>query len=155
METARPPCKTHNKRLFLILSGLDQTVQVTHHLRHSLITVTWYRSLLKLCRGNGNSPTLTNYFLFVFLTNNIAVGVARTDGGENTASVAWFGLRPRDSKSKHGRSCEAATQRRGGDHTPNGNTNTSINSRPLQMSHGEAHTAGSEWTSKTLPQQGK
>lgn len=56
METVRPPCKTHNKRLFLIWSGLDQTVQVTHHLRHSLITVTWYRSLLKLCRAMETLP---------------------------------------------------------------------------------------------------
>lgn len=56
METVRPPCKTHNKRLFLILSGPDQTVQVTHHLRHSLITVTWYRSLLKLCRAMETLP---------------------------------------------------------------------------------------------------
>lgn len=144
METARPPCKTHNKHLFLILSGLNQTDQVTHPLRHSFsFAGSRSRGPSQAGQASGKSPTLTNYFLFVFLTNNTAVGVDGQTGGENTASVAWFSLRPRDAKSKHRRSCEAATPRRGRDHTPNGNTNTSINSRLLQTRHDEAHTAGS------------
>lgn len=77
------------------------------------------------------SGKVSNCFLWCFL-NKQPQQWGWTDGprGEHAASVAWFHMGPPDSKSKHEQSREAATQRRGGDHTPNGKTNTSINSRP-------------------------
>lgn len=131
--------KITSKSILLILSGQDQRVQVTQHLRPGF-AFAGHQSRVT-AQGSGKLSHFYGVFSFRFFDKQHSSGVGRTDrGGENTASVACFGLRPRDSKSKHEQSCETATERLGGDHTPNGNTNMSINSRALQTTHAGAHS---------------